>query len=340
MQQNLLTIGIIILNATFLAAQTTPKSSGIPADWSAVFEITLPADPTAVLEQHLATVGILKLATEQNNWYLTQPNHSINAKIWELVKSGQWPIFEDAELLRPTNFEAALAYLSRKDTVATFDPVTYEEKIEIHELKQLPFEAEFIKARQMLIYDHSTANFELKTLAIAPCFYDGTIPYWMAAPDADWSVLPDEENVSWAVRYTTNETSPGPERWQEIKNTTGPILDRLIDRLRGDENIILYEPNGGKPVRGDERQCLFACTQQLKVFDPQTNTEYQQEIYTGIDQEQVTELQLIQEWFWDVQQMQLLTRLVAVAPRFWVLDPEKNNPTYPKILFYHKCRLD
>ncbi len=318
-------------------AQTTTKSAGIPADWVAFIELTLPADPSLAQEPDMASAGILKLTVEQNEWHIPAPNHSLHPKLWELVKSGQWSIFADPELTRPLNFEAALAYMSRMDTVVTFNPETYEEKVEISGLKAFPFEATWIKVRQVLSYDHATANFHMRTIAIAPCFDSGFTPYWMAVPDAPWENTPNEEDITWAVKYITHATSPGPDRWQEIKNTTGPIIDRLIDRLRGDENITLYEPETGKPVRGKERECLFACTQLIKVFDPQTNTEFQQELYSGIDQQQVTELQLMEEWFWDATAQKLYTRLVAVAPRFWVLDTEKNAPTYPKILFYHKC---
>jgi hypothetical protein len=319
-------------------AQITPKSGSVPADWAAYIELVLPADPTLAQEQTFATVGVLKLAIEDNQWNEVRPRHSLNHKLWELVKAGGWPIFEDAEMLRPTNFEAALLYMSRTDTVLTFDPETYEETITINALRQLPPEAPFIKVRQLLTYDNASANFDLITTAIAPCFDNGFTPYWMAVPDASWDQTPNEEDISWAIRFQTEDNTPGPERWQEIKNTTGPLLDRFIDRLRGDETILLADPATGKTIMGKERECLFACTQTIEVFDPQTNTELSQEVYSGLDQEQVTELQLLQEWFWSDTENRLYTRLMAVAPRFWVLDPERQRDTYPKILFYRRVR--
>ncbi len=319
-------------------AQSTTKSVGVPADWAAYIEMTLPADPTLAQDQGYTQMGVLKLAIENNFWYETTPSHSLNHKLWEVAKAGQWPIFEDSELQRPINFEAALLYMSRSDTVLAFDPETYEETITINAMRQLPLEAPFLKVRQLLTYDNATANFDLRTTAIAPCFDNGFTPYWMAVPDASWDQTPNEDDITWAIRFSTLDNSPAAEQWQEIKNTTGPIIDRFVDRLRGDETIELSDPVTGKTILGKERECLFACTQTIDVYDPQTNTELHQEVYSGLDQEQVTELQLLQEWFWSAPEQRLYTRLMAVAPRFWVLDPDRQVETYRKILFYKKTR--
>jgi hypothetical protein len=308
-------------------------------DWAAYIELILPADPllSSGDEDPKAGMAVLKL-TSRDAGFSETVNHSLNYKLWEMARQNEWEIFEDAGLTRPLSFETAMRRATRPDTIISFDPSTYEEKLLIAiGSRELPYEAEHLKVRQLLRYHNATANFDIQTLAIAPCWDDGSAPYWLKVPDDDG--LPGnpltDTTITWITRYKTFEASPGPENWEEIKNTTGPILDRFIDRIRNDSSIVLYQPEG-PAVSITERPCLFSCSQSMMVFDPQTNKEEIQEINVGLDHEMITELQLVETWFWNEEELTLVTRLDAVAPRYWVTNTG-DDPTYARVLFYRRC---
>ncbi len=320
-----------------LSAQSPLQDPDV--DWAAYIELTLPADPLMAVadEDPYAGMMVLKLTSDDHS-FGDIPDHSLNYKLWEVTRQNEWEIFEDAALTRPYPFEAAMRKVTGPDTIITFDPNTYEEKLMIsNSSKVFPFEVEHLRVRQLLLYHNKSAQFEIKTLAIGPCYDDGRVPYWLKVPEDD-GIPPyplSDSTINWIIRYKTYDASPGPENWEEVKNTTGPILDRFIDRIRYDSSIVLYQPEG-PPVSVTERPCLFSCSQSMMVFDPQTNQETVQEINIGLDHEMITELQMVQTWFWNEEDATLTTRLDAVAPRFWVTNTG-DNPTFPKILFYRRC---
>lgn len=331
---------LLLINFAFvgsLSAQMVAKDPGI--DWAAYIELILPADPllfSADADVH-ASMAVLKLNAADDG-FSEMVNHSLNYKLWEVTRQNEWEIFEDPGLTRPIPFEQAMRRAEGIDTIITFDPNTYEEKIQVSSGdREYPYEANYVKVRQLLMYHNVTANFEIRTVAIAPCWDDGRVPYWLKVPD--YEELPasplTDSAFNWIIRYKTFDASPGPESWQEIKNITGPILDRFVDRIRTDSSIVLFDPEG-PPVSIAERPCLFSCTQSMMVFDPQTNREEVQEINVGLDHEEITELQLVQTWYWNDEDATLITHLDAVAPKFWVINTG-DDPTYSRVLFYRKC---
>lgn len=309
-------------------------------DWAGYIEIVIPADPVSntAEEDAFAEVSVLKLISDDEG--LGKVNHSLSVKLWEMAREGQWELYEDAGLAKPLAFEGAMRRLMAPDTLIEFDPETYEETMTITSKEDFPSESPWIRVRQLLVYRNVSATFEVYTTAVAPCRYDGSPFYWMKLPagsETYYGSVAQDTAIAWAVRYTTLDTSPDPESWDEVKNTTGPIITRFIDRIRPDSSITLHTPDN-EPVTGPERRCLFSCVQKEKVFDPQRGMEQVQETVAGIDHEDISELQLVEEWAWDQLENQLYIRLIAVAPRFWVI-PELGESTFPKVLFFRKCIL-
>ena len=332
---------ILILSAgiSFAGNAQTPVSANQNEfDWAAYFELVLPADPLYATadEDENAEMAILKLSTDDGSLSSTI-NHSLNMKLWDMAREEVWEIYEDANLTRQIDFNQAMLRLNHPDTVVTFDPETYEEKLEIQPVvRALPFEVEWVKVRQQLLYNNVTAHFEIRTLAIAALWNEGDIPYWLKVPQKVGTGVIDLDNkdINWAVRYTTLESTPGPGSWEETKNNTGAVIQRFIDRIRNDGTIELYDAMDNL-ISAAERPCMFSCIQNITVFDPETYQEQNQEIAIGIDHEVVSELQLTQEWFWNDREDTLETVLIAVAPRFWVINTE--GLTYPKIIFQRRC---
>jgi hypothetical protein len=282
-------------------------------------------------------VAVLKLATDDNS-LRDGIDYSLNGMLWEMAKTKQWDIFADPELTKHLVFEDILRSMSQPDTTITFDPNTYEEKIRIsYDSRPLPFEAPRVKVRQILLYHNTTARFEVQTIAIAPCWNDDRVAFWLKVPTAPPNPprpFGAHKNVSWAMRYTTEDTSPAKGHWTEIKNTTGDVLERFVDRIRNDTTVHLYDQNEAL-VLPRSRPCLFSCSDSVTVFDPQTWIEHNQVVQSGLEFEQFEELQLIEEWCWLEDQHRLCTRLVAVAPLAWVQHAGEPANRQPK--FYRRC---
>jgi hypothetical protein len=335
----ILLAALVFFNGWAHAQQRQTNAQDPKTDWSAIIEITFPADPFIQNEslRKDADMTVLKLVAEAHG-IRDNMDYSLNTKLWQMAKSEQWEMYSDAELKHQMAFETAMRKFSKPDTTITFDPNTYEEKVKINfEPSRLPFEAPFVRARQLLSYHNATAHFSIQTLAVAPCWEDDKVPYWLKLPTF-LTILPesllDASDVTWAMRYTTEANSPTEERWTELKNTTGPVLQRFLDRIRSDTTIHLYDAEENV-VTADKRPCLFSCTDTVVTFDPQTWKEHVQIVETGLDLEVLHDLQLVEEWYWDAAQGILHTRLKAVAPRAALNRP--GDELLMQARFYRLC---
>lgn len=286
--------------------------------WAAVIEIVLPAEPLSatIKDGKEASVAVLKLSTDDQS-LVGFINYSLNEKLWDAAQDGQWEAYADAALTHRLSVDELIEKATTLDTMRTYDPETYEEKIRVaYDAHPLPFEAPLLKVRELLTYDDEDAVFSVHPLAIGP-YYDGVVPFWLRVPDPpSVSIDPNvsQPEVTWAVRYVTKDASPRPEEMQVVKDETGPIIEHFFDRLRLDTSIALYDANQ-EPITPQRRQCLFSCTDTVVTFDPETAIEHVQIIRSDLLPRDIVDLQLIQEWYWQEPGHLLTTRLVAVAPR-------------------------
>jgi hypothetical protein len=330
----------LIFLGNSLMAQVVDIQKDPTIDWAAIVDVLLPADPvyaTADEDEH-SKMAILKLVAPPPE-IGSFVDHSLSSKLWEVAKSGAWEMYSDPEMTQRLTFEGYMSSVLQPDTSITFDPETYEEKITIGCTDRMfPYEASLIKVRQILTYSNAKADFGVQTLAIAPCYDNGEPIYWLRLPNVTPSIPQDyakDPNITWAMRYTTLDSSPGSETWIELKNTTGPMPERFLDRVRTDTMVELLNLDG-EPIFAAQRPCLFSCTDSLVLFDPQTWQELVQIKEVGLDFEQVTEIQLIEDWFWHEAEGVLTLRLHAIAPQYWTMDKMENK--YRARRFYRKCK--
>jgi len=309
-------------------------------NWAAEIELTLPADPLefSANEDRTAALAVLKLTTEYEPTLQSYLNHSLNAKLWDIAENGDWEAFSNAELTRPLDDEELQQIISGPDTIVTVDQTTYEEKIQIAwDMRPFPHEARFVKVRQLLTYNDEKAQFKVYTLAIAPFTGSEAPRFWLKVPETE-NFSPDtlitRPDVTWAGRYVTNDASPRVSDFQVLKDETGPIMGRFFDRIMADTTVLLYSNRtDDAPLSADKRACIFSCTDSVSTFDPETYLEHVEVFHTELMPDQVVDLQLIQEFYWQDEDGLLYTRLIAVAPRHKFYYQE--GQWYPRVGF---CR--
>lgn len=324
-----------------LFAQTEKILSNPSVNWAAEFEITLPADPLefSVNEDRTAALAVLKLANSEPG--LTGfVHHSLNAKLWDIAENGDWEAFTNAELTRPLDIDELLDIISGPDTIVTFDQETYEERVQIAwNVQPFPNEARFVKVRQLLTYNDELALFSIHTLAIAPFTGSEAPRFWLKVPETE-PFSPDtlfaRPDVTWAARYVTNDASPRISQFQVVKDEIGPVMERFFDRIMADTLVPLYaNPTDDEPLSADKRACLFSCTDSVSTFDPETYVEHVEVFHTELLPDQIIDLQLIEEFYWQDEDGLLYTRLVAVAPRYKFY--YKEGQWSPTVGFYRLC---
>ncbi|MCB0543986.1 MAG: hypothetical protein H6575_19525 [Lewinellaceae bacterium] len=310
-------------------------------NWAAEIEITLPADPLANSndEDRSAAMAVLKL-NESDQSLDRYISHSLNAKLWDIAENGDWEAYSNADLTRPLDIDELMNIVSGPDSIVTVDPDTYEEKVQLSwNTHPGPHDARYVKVRQLLTYNDEEALFSIRTLAIAPFTGNEEPRFWLKVPEES-PVDPDSmfmrPDFTWAVRYITNVSSPQVSDFQVLKDETGPIMDRFFDRIMGDTLVDIYETaTDDEPLAGIRRQCVFSCTDSVSTFDPETYLEHVEIFYTELLPDQIVDLQLIEEIYWQDEDGLLYTRLVAVAPRYKSYYQE--GQWFPRVGFYRRC---
>lgn len=325
-----------------LAAQIERILENPSVSWAAEIELTLPADPLefSANEDRTAALAVLKLTGEYEPTLQGYVNHSLNAILWDIAENGDWEAYTNADLTRPLDIDELLQIISGPDTVITFDQATYEEKVQIAwDVRPFPHEMRFVKVRQLLTYNDEEATFKAYTLAIAPFTGSEAPRFWLKVPEtedfrADTMII--RPDVTWAARYVTNEASPRVTDFQVLKDDTGPVIDRFFDRIMADSTVSLYENLlDEEPLSADRRACLFSCIDSVSTYDPETNIEHVEIFHTELMPDQIIDLQLIEELYWQDEDGLLYTRLVAVAPRYKFYYQE--GQWYPRIGFCRHC---
>lgn len=338
--KSFLLLAPLFLNLALLA-QTEKILEDPSVNWAAEIELTLPADPLefSVNEDRTAALAVLKLASSERGLE-GFVNHSLNAKLWEIAENGDWEAYSNAELTRPLDAEELSQIISGPDSVVTFDPETYEEKVQVAwDARPFPNEARFVKVRQLLTYNDEQALFTLYTLAMAPFTGSEAPRFWLKVPETEAfepDTLFDRPDVTWAVRYVTNDASPRVGDFQVLKDETGPIIERFFDRIMADTSVLLYtSTTDEEPLSSEKRACLFSCTDSVSTFDPETYVEHVEVFHTELLPDKIIDLQLILEFYWQDEDGLLYTRLVGVAPRYKFY--YKEGQWSPTVGFYRRC---
>lgn len=337
----------LLLASLFLPLGLTAQIEKILEDssvnWAAEIELTLPADPLELSanEDRSAAFAVLKLAPEYEPTLDGYVHHSLNAILWDIAENGDWEAYSNAELTVLLDTDDLMQITSGPDTIVTVDPNTYEEKVQIAwDARPFPREMRFVKVRQLLTYNDEKAQFAIHTLAIAPFTGSEAPRFWLKVPETPAVFAPDtllaRPDVTWAARYVTNETSPRVSDFQILKDETGFVIGRFFERIMADTTVALYaNPTDDTPLPPDRRACLFSCTDSVSTFDPESYVEHVEIFHTELLPEQIIDLQLIQEFFWQDDDGLFYTRLVAVAPRYKFYYKEKQ--WYPRVGFYRRC---
>lgn len=326
----------------FLPFTATAQYDAILADtsvsWAGIFEMTLPANPLNYSEeeswQNLADLVVLKLQSDDTglSGYF---DYSFNTPMWKRLERPDWKYFADADLTRPLACDEVLRIIGAPDTVTTFDPETFQEKIAIvWDAHFFPQECPLLKTRQILTYSNTPAKFGVVPLAIAPAQPDGSVQFWMQFPAENRHSNFDfnSPDIHWAIRFITRNTSPQSGDFKVIKGGEISLAERLFERLGKDTSIAIYVPNDlKKPASPGERDHIFRVqTDTVSIFNPTTYEEETTKVTAGYQPENIVDFQLTEEWIWDNKQQLPFVRLRAVAPR------SRKTSSWHKTVFYLK----
>lgn len=327
--------------------------------WAAEMELTYSLKPPPVLDP--------LRENEIAFWKCYDPRETVQydggemliRKMLEAARSGAWPAWQLDDPMKQLDLETVLDSLcGKRDTIITFDVVTFEEVI-----KSVRYDWDLkyftaIRARQLLYYDEKKGEFGLLTTAVAPVLtltmkvqpkspeeaerdtviYE-QIPFWLKMSDFRAKALRkspnvNDTNISWAAQIRTLGNSPEPSGMTPLKNTKESVMQVLLDRFRYDRRYTATNFYND-PIPFDTREALFVSADTVMRLDPETYVETIEINRNELSAEHRLQLRLVQNWYWDDRKQRLIIRLERFAP---IVDGDLwwNWPGRP--LFYRRTK--
>lgn len=268
--------------------------------------------------------------------YPTEP--SFGQKIFEAVRAGHWEAWswEPGDSLRLLTRDEAVGRLAERDTVTTVDVETGLTRNVAVENDFNPEDVVALRAHQLLFFNQKTGEFDVYTWAIAPVvrkyIYYGLPPEDAEAKTWLWDFVPfwlkmppyspkkhrkkpslDDPNISLAYRMKTVKNSPELDSLPPMKDFRPPVMERLLDRAKGDADFKI-EDSDGEPLGWEARQSFFFEADTVVTFDPETYEEVLKIVKNDVHADACPRLRLLQDWFWDDRAHRLVVRLHAFAP--------------------------
>ncbi|MCY7327031.1 MAG: hypothetical protein LH618_00615 [Saprospiraceae bacterium] len=329
----------LIAQSAFLKDPDIVWAVEIEQDW--VVDV-----PSLEVEGDSGITTLKLLRTEQNE--LFAPTFHLADFVIQAALQGKLPIFKDAQCQLPADISADVL-IPLQDTIITFDPEMYEEKIQIV-LSLYPFrDFRAWRLRQILAYHKKSATWSTSVEAIAPLIQlkngqaDSTAlrPLFWFRPDNKRRKLTSNDIV-WAkkTRNVQNKTQIPTQPLPLVKLSYGfqnPLV-HLLNVLKTDQKIPFYDAWNEKPLSSIERTSLLAKTDTVMDYaNYQGYEEIIKIVHREINATDFSQLRLLQTWYWDDRRNRLSICLDAVAPVLDVMDNE-GNFRFRKPLFYRRTR--
>jgi Gliding motility associated protein GldN len=315
--------------------------------WAAEIEQDWNVDLVNIRDEHLEGLTTLKLLrTERNepHWHYPHLAHLVYAA----AKSKKLPIFKDPECKIPV--EAIDAYPGTGvDTIVTFNPETYEEKLELRP-KEYNIEGDFVgwRLRQILFYNAKKAIWGTKVVAVAPLMnitkgdsIAGKKPiFWFKADEKPQKT--SSNSIVWAKKTLNKQDATKvpvlPDKLLKISNDfRNPAEDFLI-RMKNDPKMTIYDPNNESPLTQQDRIQLMAPRRDTVVtFDPETYEEKVIVVQNELNPDNIEQLRLVQHWYWDERRGRLSITLEAVGLLIKVFD-DFGEYRYSRLLCYRRVK--
>jgi hypothetical protein len=225
------------------------------------------------------------------------------------------------------------------DTVTVVDPVT---GMESNQLVSNAFSSESIqmmRVRQLLFYRDKTDEFELYTLAFAPLLIHNTgnafletyhrfAPFWFKMPpyrrkDTQHQIL-NNSNITWARRMRTGTNMPHLDSLRPFKDFKPPVMQQYINRLRGDAKFKVREGLDWEIIPPAARKEYCTKIDTMVTFDPDTYEEKLLIVRDDLSGQELMQLRLVEDWFWDERRKYPIFQLYAFAPMEDIRDNDGN----------------
>ncbi len=307
--------------------------------WAAEFttDLSLDINPSSKLE----ISNLLKFYNPSLNFDDANRTDHVRNWLYSNALEGKYECYSDPNLSQKLSSKDLNALTSSIDTVITYNPETFEEKIVIVRNDLNPNDVSSMRMNQVIYYDGKTKDFGVRLLSIGFLILNeqGTaMPiFWvkMNEPFPDRFNI-NSEDIAWGALISSKKGPMNLNFIQEVKNSNGFKLQKVLydDALDGKKTIESSMGFGSDtPLTPIEVENLYNSVDTVVTFNPDTYEEHVVIIKNDFDPMGVKECRLVQEWYYDRKTLKLMSRLRAISPLVRVKD-DAGNYRYSRPMYY------
>jgi hypothetical protein len=218
------------------------------------------------------------------------------------------------------------------DTITTYDPETYEKRIEIARIDPI-YQIKSFKIKQWWYYDKEKESLESMVQAVAPIIHqeqkDGSfsqkVLFWIEMKqDAKKEYSYNDQSIIWA-KETLSTLS-----FKEVKKKKGRSKKALKsltykDPKNGKGRIVendSWYPYCANPIeKEDVEKSLLATVDTIITFDPDTYKENIKIVKKSkISYQDFEYFRVLQHWYFDKSTNTLASKMISIGPLQDILD--------------------
>ena len=206
----------------------------------------------------------------------------------------------------------------------------------------------FYRTHQIISYNASKAQFQMRVLAIAPLvmmYNDSTEirnlePLFWFKPDMNKPNL-SSDDIVWAQRIVSRNNSLVVSKAKIFKNTmSDTLLNHFMQSFENQMDIPFWgiedsERNSLTKFDNKKRKTYLSPIDTFDTTDKKTNESALSSQQKWCQPQDIKSIRLYQEWFWDDRQNRLSIHLKMVAPNVAVKN-EYGEYLYDLPLFFRK----
>lgn len=343
MRNFLLPLALVLL-PLFASAQLSDLLKNPNIAWAATFETE--HDFRLSNKSETSKIQLTKFSLPENACVKFLTDNWLANWFLEEMKSGHYKLYGDPTLSLIVSHSTFMDRVTTIDTVVTFDPNSYEERMQVIRNDINADDIVGFRTQQAIYFDKKTGNYDTRLLGLAPLVKQtdptgaviGKLPLaWLPMYDVAAAGLTDKNpDVIWSALLIDKANSLEISKLKTVKNElkkdfSEQIFQEVTSMKHPVESSAAF--GCGNLLTKSEIEHLTTEIDTIITFDPVTFKETMQIVKNAYNPAALSQVVLAQEWYFDNRRKLLANRLKAIAPYVEVLDANKKL-LYNRIEFY------
>ena len=267
----------------------------------------------------------------------TPTNTPFKDAVIQCMRDQKWTAFHDENLSLPMTTAALQKLYTVSDTITTFDPETYEERIQVVSYELLT-QVNHFRLKKVWSYNQQTGKLSQQAVAIAPAIPSSisnqifTTPVWFKLPEAKAKY----ENINnKRVQFAAHlEYYLGEKAVKDTKGTTIAFKQKWIEGFK--KGTFKGYDDSFEAIPTNDIEDIFVSTDTIFTIDPESYQETFEVVKREYHAEDISSYKILETWTFVPEKGILSSKLKAIAPSVAFTDKYGTLDYYLPLFFWRR----